>query len=166
MRRQQGDPNPWGDPPPAPTARAMAVAPIARGETVHIAQYDTEEVVRWIPAIKGARWRDTRAATKKNAEETEQLISFNKPDVAGAAVVGTISRELPQRTGRECSADGLYMEPLVFRSAAFMHFQYDFHLAEGARASSYGWSQEAAGLEELRTPCRLFFRRCANCGGG
>ena len=132
VRRQQGDPNPWGDPPPAPTARAMAVAPIARGETVHIAQYDTEEVVRWIPAIKGARWRDTRAATQKNEEETERLISFNKPDGAGAAVVGAINRELPQRSGRECGIDGLYMEPLGFRSAAFTHFQYDFHLAEHA----------------------------------
>ena len=80
-------------------------------------------------AQRGACWKEVTAATRKDAEEAEQLVSYNDPGAHGAAVVQTINDELAQHADFGVTA-GLYTEPHGFLNSTFAHFQYDFHLAE------------------------------------
>ena len=109
VRRQMGDPNPWGDgprgPPWPPSTTALAVAvpieDLAALPTVHIAQHTTQVILEVIPKVQGARWKRKTLENKKMERDIEQLVSYNKPGSAGSAVARKIHDEVAREGGRE-----------------------------------------------------------------
>ena len=140
VRRQMGDPNPWGDqprgPPGPPSTTALAVAvpieDLAALPTVHIAQYPKEVILGVIPKVRGARWK-RKALEKKNMErDIEQLVSYNKPGSAGSAVARKIHDEVAREGGREIKSNGLSLDPIGIQDRAFAHFSFDLIFAAPA----------------------------------
>ena len=129
VRRQGGDPNPWGDwphgpPEPHSTTALVVAAPIehlSAMSTIHIAEYPKQAVLQSIPKVQGARWKRKKSEQDKMNHGIEQLRSYNMPGNAGSEVVRKIHDEVGRAAGCEIADEGLSLDPTGIQDKAFAH---------------------------------------------